>query len=353
MHRLTVTIIQELLYSRMDDQVPVEWIESLAVELIDLINERAAIDWDNEYGPTNWTAQVVSRPSDVPVPLRHCVKHLKKIDFYDKYTIRVDVEASISADAEIMLESYDGSGKYLLPPKQVLALAASVVPLGAAEYLSSILTVALFAKPGAFQALAPLVLAQGKQKTHPWLENAAMGIEPTCVELALHHRWPPLTNMSLSKAFAWARSIEGFRDSYAVGRIGRAIGALRYLAVPSRGNETRIFWAVLGLEALYCRGRGEGLKEQLLAKSELFLGPRTEHKKMFGSLYKYRSAFVHGGCDFPFYNCSKEATEAYERYLNDDDRMTSLAVAILISTLQKAAGQDRKSLEFGYSLMNE
>lgn len=356
MNSIDITIIQSLshpvAYPLMDESVPVEWFESLTNQLIEILNERAGTDWRCKVGDAKWTAYEIYNVEDVPKSIRKNVKFSDKYNLIKKNIIRIDIEAVVNDDVEIYGYSAVGNEKNELTANDVELHAPSIILHEATDYLSSILNAALFAKPGAFSAAAPIIASQGVHETHNWFDDSVMGIEPMCVKLAMQHRWPPLNNMDLAKAFSWAIELDGFRDAYAVGLFGRALGALRYLAAPGHGNATRIFWAVLGLEALYGHGRGEGLKEQLLSKSELFLGSRKEHKKAFGKIYDYRSSFVHGGRDFPFFNCSKEASAQYEKYMEDDFKMTSLAIAVLISTLQKVAKQNRKSLEFGYSLID-
>ena len=76
------------------------------------------------------------------------------------------------------------------------------------------------------------------------------------------------------------------------------MAALSYAAPGSVDSESslNLAWVLLGLEALYCTGN-VGLREQLVAKSELVLGPRVENKKAFGAMYDFRSRLLHGDMD--------------------------------------------------------
>ncbi len=83
----------------------------------------------------------------------------------------------------------------------------------------------------------------------------------------------------------------------------------------------------------------------------LFLGEQETHKKDITRLYSYRSAFVHGGCDFPGINCSylpKELdTEKQDKKLIES---SSLAQAILVATIQELVRQGWTGLDFSYSV---
>ena len=83
------------------------------------------------------------------------------------------------------------------------------------------------------------------------------------------------------------------------GRVGRAISASSYLIKQQAYDVSPVdlVWALLAIEALSATGN-EGLKNQLMTKSELLLGKRFAYKKRFQRIYDFRSRFVHGDIDF-------------------------------------------------------
>lgn len=89
---------------------------------------------------------------------------------------------------------------------------------------------------------------------------------------------------------------------------------------------------MVGLEALYAEGT-EGLRRQILQKSEITLGPRTAFKKQFERIYEVRSRFIHGDTPFPLaYSESTSAVEAQGREIGE---AFGLAQAMLLGSLQR------------------
>jgi hypothetical protein len=110
-----------------------------------------------------------------------------------------------------------------------------------------------------------------------------------------------------------------------------------------------LVWILLGLEALYSKGN-VGLKEQLLGKTEALLGPRTENKKAFGTVYDFRSRFLHGDVDLPLRFTEFDAVQKYEDFHVELSRNEHLALAVLLSTLQWMVSRNATELVFEYCL---
>lgn len=162
--------------------------------------------------------------------------------------------------------------------------------------------------------------------------------------------WPPLGSTPLASVWRWARSLPGFDEGVPKGPAGRALAAFSHF-IPARNSSSPIdlLWALLALEALYCEGK-DGLRNQLVRKSQRFLGERTQHKKQFGGVYDLRSRFVHGSTDFPLQYTPHDAHPDFTRFSSEQYEGTNLALAVLISTLQKMVVENRSTLEFDYIL---
>ncbi len=167
------------------------------------------------------------------------------------------------------------------------------------------------------------------------------------VEFAEKYNWPTLLQLSVDEVVQWLEALPGFLDGQGNGPVGRAVAALSYIVAKEAADHSPIdlAWAMLGLEALYGRGI-DSLSRQLAEKTELFLGPRLEHKKSVSMLYDYRSKFLHGSVDLTvafrqFESAFEDNTfepEAYEHW--------GFASAVLVASLQQLVRRGWHSLEF-------
>ena len=163
--------------------------------------------------------------------------------------------------------------------------------------------------------------------------------------------WPPLRALSIVRAWSWLASTRCIDAGIARHPVGRALAALSYAAPGSVDSESslNLAWVLLGLEALYCTGN-VGLREQLVAKSELVLGPRVENKKAFGAMYDFRSRLLHGDMDLPLRYSAFDAVPDFERHYDDLGDYEGLGLAALIGTLQVMIKNDWRELAFHYGL---
>lgn len=210
------------------------------------------------------------------------------------------------------------------------------------EQVGAILLAACIARPASFRVSDATVATRLGLTALPELRSR---LPRDCRILSERYKWPQLVTLSTARTLDWLTKLEGTASAYGRGPIGRAVAAVSYAASPSHQNESRILWPLIGLEAIYGRGT-DGLQRQILEKSETFLGPRKEHKREFKKIYSERSSFVHGETDIPF-SYSRESTGSSDLTKRHED-IASLALAVLVATLQRLAYEDRTDLEFGY-----
>lgn len=161
--------------------------------------------------------------------------------------------------------------------------------------------------------------------------------------------WPPIEmNARLDAVWLWARSVPSFIDGVGETPVGRAIAAFSHLFVgsPGQSSDELLFWALLGLESIYGRGR-EGLAEQLREKSHVLLGMPATHKKVVSRMYDFRSRFVHGDIDIPFRGAPFDELSGYTEKMDEGQ---STGIALLLSTLQALAKVGRTEIEFEYKI---
>jgi Apea-like HEPN len=114
------------------------------------------------------------------------------------------------------------------------------------------------------------------------------------LDLADYLEWPNLRTIDVAKVWAWAIEQEGFLEGFGGGTTGRALDAFAHLFASPRADEaTMLLWSLVGIEAIYVRGR-QGLLEQVRDKGQIHLGKQEAYRKKISRMYDFRSRFVHG-----------------------------------------------------------
>jgi hypothetical protein len=163
--------------------------------------------------------------------------------------------------------------------------------------------------------------------------------------------WPSIKILPLQQVVDW---LTKYRLARQIGNapVGRAVNALLNLDASDgsyAGSAAHLFWAMLGLEALYARGT-EKIQQQLDDKVQVFLGPRVSFKKDLKEMYAIRSRFVHGDLAFPSIYYPYDATTEFDEFAGTVYAAADQAEAILLSTLQELITRNWNTLEFATSL---
>lgn len=205
------------------------------------------------------------------------------------------------------------------------------------------------AKPGVFNLSNSYIFInkQFQEKLPPLSSEYFDMAYSTSVE----YNWPKISGISTLQAWNWANKIPGFEDGVSSDRTGRALAALSYILLQDPTYHTdgyaEIIWPLLGLESLYANSN-VGTKSQLLEKSEAFLGTRISNKKKFGTMYDFRSRFLHGDIDFNYSFESPDANSESEKFIYKSIEAHTIATSMLIATFQKMICLDIHNLEFKY-----
>ena len=111
----------------------------------------------------------------------------------------------------------------------------------------------------------------------------------------------------------------------------------------------QLFWALVGLEALYVHGKAE-LAQQVREKSQVLLGKQVTFKKRITQMYDFRSRFLHGDLDFPGLCLVGDARETVARFDSELLEAIAMAVAVLVGTIQEVIRRDWAGLRFDYTV---
>ncbi len=170
-------------------------------------------------------------------------------------------------------------------------------------------------------------------------------------EYSFNKKWPQFSNLEIESTWNWfiIEIKQNGSDDISYSSLGRALNAFSYLYEDS-SEINKLFWTLVGLEAIYVKGK-EGISQQIKQKGQLFLGEIEEFKKRLTKMYAFRSAFVHGSKDFPSYFNMNGETDPIENFEIELDEILLTAESMLIATIQKMAHENRKNLEFSYSII--
>jgi hypothetical protein len=231
--------------------------------------------------------------------------------------------------------------------KNVSALIASLIAENLMFEINSLLLLANVLYPGA------LTTAKG----FAFVDDSYVAETPAfyaegwfrAVDAAQRYGWPTLQKLGVSQAWSWLAATGCVDGGTAKQPIGRALAALSYVAPQRADSESglNLVWVLLGLEALYCTSN-IGLREQLVSKTELVLGLRTENKKAFGNMYDFRSRLLHGDMDLPLRYSPFNAEADYQRHQSNLSDHEGLGLAALICTIQVMIRNGWRGLEFQY-----
>lgn len=168
---------------------------------------------------------------------------------------------------------------------------------------------------------------------------------------SLEKKWPLFESLNVLETWNWylSKATPAGIDELSANCLSRAINALSHLYNPNASEIESLFWAMVGIEALYVKGK-EGIGEQVKKKAQVFLGEITAFKNRLTKMYEYRSGFVHGSRDFPNFFHVHDGLESYEGYVKDYSDALNIAQALLLATIQKMAKLNLGELNFKYIL---
>lgn len=158
--------------------------------------------------------------------------------------------------------------------------------------------------------------------------------------------WPQIESLKFSDVWSWLLKQQGFLMGFGSGKVVRALNALaNIVSVDQQNFCMNLFWAMMGIEALYCIGNKD-LSEQVREKSQIFLGEIESYKKRLKQMYQFRSRFIHGDIDFPGPIVVCDGTDGLDKYYDELHESAGLAIAILVSTIQQLINRGWDSLIF-------
>ncbi|HYW57210.1 MAG TPA: hypothetical protein VE934_09625 [Polaromonas sp.] len=311
--------------------------------LHELADMPSLISTDPELAGAELTLSVLDSPSDEPLLQgRWTDSHMLRT--FSLLNVVIDGTACVE---RLRTSSQWSDGKFSESSKEQVCFQS--VASNLEHELGLLLLAVNIARPGSISAIEGFAFVNGEQvgTTYPFYAETLFG----AVQASSETGWPRLTSLSIYETWQWLRGSQSIVDGVGIGRLGRALAALSHLTTETLSSSSSIdlFWVLLGLEALFARGN-VGLKEQLLGKSEVILGPRLENKKLFGAVYDFRSRLIHGDVDLPVRFSQFSGADKYEKFQDELRRSGEIALAALVGTFQWMVTNNRYELDFAYAL---
>jgi hypothetical protein len=322
------------------------------VRLYDMLDEIHSLSGQLDF---NFDSYGTYRPSIEVLQEPNCERDLltqwfskKDLEECEFVKISADIPLSDEVKSRNPLRNENGD---LLPPSFADQVHRTTIRVYFGYRVSSLLIMANLCRVGSIELQSSVILQDEEKVSATIPPMRAWSIQET-IPLAEDLGWPTLHTVGLEKAWKWMTSHSELTDAlngFGGTPVGRALAAFSRLFEPQiDAQPMQLLWALVGIEALYTKG-DTGLLEQVREKSQVLLGHQTTHKKLVSQMYGFRSRFVHGDLDFPGLSFVHDAEEKVARY--DDERLqaTTVAIAILVATLQEMILRDWSQLYFTYA----
>jgi hypothetical protein len=100
--------------------------------------------------------------------------------------------------------------------------------------------------------------------------------------------------MDISKVWNWIIEKTNILQSFSNTKIEKALHTFTYLFSTNyhSGLSTSLIWSLIGLEAIYADS-DLGIAQQIHEKAQVLLETINENKKIFKSIYNFRSRLLH------------------------------------------------------------
>ncbi|PHM19492.1 MAG: hypothetical protein CK604_11800 [Curvibacter sp. PD_MW3] len=312
--------------------------------LKELRSVRAIAPLDKVFGESTIHIRVVNDPSQEPL-LASIWQPPSQFRQYRLIVFEVDGHQCVKD----FLRNVEASEAANFSAEEIVSLSERHALTCLQLEINTFLLLANILRPGSLSAEHGYAFVKNKQAetTPPFFAEHLF----YAVEASQRLGWPKFFKPDLLQGWNWLRDSGALADGIGVGHLGRALAAVSHLTASDlkKTSSIELVWILLGLEALYSRSN-VGMKEQLLAKTEALLGPRTENKKAFGVVYDFRSRLLHGDVDLPLRFTEFDAVKKFEDFHAELSRNEDLALAVLLATLQWMVVNNTTQLNFTYAL---
>ena len=252
------------------------------------------------------------------------------------------VQADVELTNIVRWTHHDASGISEVSEEESIELSIGVVPSEVERLVYHLVLAANMSVPGAFEIGSGWLYQDGISSGRT---NSLISDLWSANEYSEHTTWPPLTTLDVQRVWDWLVAGEHLDGSGST-PASRAVNALSHcFEAPGASNPMRLFWALMGVEALFSED-APGVKSLVASRAQLLLGEQRSFKKDFSELYQTRSGFVHGGLAFPS-AFESDATSGFRERVH---KAQAVALAVLVASLQAMVQRNWHKLSFQTSI---
>lgn len=270
-------------------------------------------------------------------------------NFFPKKELDIAEVLKIGVKVHLPVEAPNGLGQEdSHSPAELKSIFLCLIRNIFKKRVYDLFVIANLARVGSLEIHDSCLVQDGKKEKKPFQLNVSE--LRFALMFAQEIGWPKFHKLKIGRSWKWALQRPGFLEGFSNDATSRALNAFSHLFKLNDGPIT-LFWAIMGIEALYVRGR-EPKMEQVRERTQVLLGEQTSFKKKISGMYNFRSSFIHGDLDFPGRNLLRDATSEVESHDSALNEATSLAIAVLTATLQVLISRNWKGLEFSSTVRN-
>jgi hypothetical protein len=289
-----------------------------------------------EYGTYYPSIELLQRNREGKAELKDLFSK-KDLDICEVLKIAVEVPLPVKPLSWV-------SGEHLQKPARLKSIYLLLIRKLFEKRVYDLVVIANIARVGSLD-LHNYCFVQDGNKDEGLLKLKAFGLRAAAT-YAEKIGWPKSQRLEIAQAWKWALQQKGFLEGFSDDATSRALNAFTQM-LNLKDEPLILFWAIMGIEALYVRGRDPKM-EQIRERTQVLLGEQTSFKKKISEMYNFRSSLIHGDLNFSGLYQLYDATPEIEKYDRALLESTDLAVAVLTVTLQQLISRNWKGLRFTY-----
>lgn len=273
------------------------------------------------------------------------LQNINKNSYMRYYTtfilnFQVDVEKVFS---DLKIYTSDKKEELKLTEEEKISYQDSIIIDETEKYVMDLIFAMNLAYPGFFEIGEKRVYLNQKEEISFRKDLILVNWLDTYINF-LKNKWPEIHMLKFERVWRWLNTRTNYMEGISKTAIDRALNALTYTMEDA--SYEKIFYVLMGLEAIYNDNDSNGIAEQIRAKTVALLKRPDMYKRKISRFYDNRSKFIHGKLNFPNKYCPYDASDEFQEfYFNKYIETVNSSMSILIATIQEYIIQDKSKLK--------
>ncbi len=333
-----IPILNPLIIS--DDKKEKEFVKDTFHKMIQELSE------DQEYtfllGEKTTKAELKIKETDEAFINRHHLSPPFRIQYCLFITVHINIDKYINKELEEHLVK-----EYNYTQEQLLNTRINDVTHEFEKIINDFRIAVNIAFPGFFDIGAGYIFVDNKKYSYVKIESSYSFLLESVLE-AQKRKWPEISILNIKKTWEWLLKRENFVKAMSSNAIERALSSFTYLF--NSDNHEDLFYSLIGLEAIYTKGK-QGISEQLREKSIALFGEPENYKSSLSKMYDIRSKFIHGSLNFPSKYYIYDGLEQFDKFETQEYiQCLKISEALLVATIQQFVIRDAETLDYSLTI---